>query len=91
MESVKKTESLLFRLKDRDTIDEISSNSFHNLINVTGMNKTKLVHYALSKMRDSLIPKYEMDDGPITDEQLRILNELTGFDDIPEEFYEQFE
>lgn len=50
------------------------------------MSKTRLMHFALSKIRDSFIPAYEMDDGPITDKQIRMLNEITSLGDIPEDF-----
>ncbi|HAT1528475.1 TPA: hypothetical protein PDH53_004173 [Morganella morganii] len=89
MESVKKTESVLLRFKERDSFDEISSDTFHQLMEATGMSKTRLMHFALSKIRDSFIPAYEMDDGPITDKQIRMLNEITSLGDIPEDFFDE--
>ncbi|WP_447868533.1 hypothetical protein [Rahnella aceris] len=88
MSSLKKADSFLLRFKEEDSINGITSETFENLIDATGMSKTELVHLALIGMVDKFIPAYEQDDGPLTEAQFRLLNETTQTQQEPDESFE---
>jgi len=49
----------------RGTVKEISS--------ALGLTETQVVHIALSKLAQEVLPAYEPDDGPLTQQQLAAL------------------
>ncbi len=83
MAHAEKTETVLLRLRPQDTPTGISNSTMEELMAQTGWNKTEVIHYALRQMADRLLPKYELDDGPLTDAQMNILRELNP--EMPEE------
>ncbi|MDC7830323.1 MULTISPECIES: hypothetical protein [Pseudomonas] len=66
----KQTESFLLRLRKKDTPTAVSSSTVELLMEQTGMSKTEVAHLALRQMADRYLPKYELDDGPLTDAQI---------------------
>ncbi|WPO98182.1 hypothetical protein SFA35_16170 [Pseudomonas sp. HR96] len=70
MAHVEKLDTVLFRLRPQDTPTGISTETFGLLMAQTGMNKTEVIHYALRQLADRYLPKYELDDGPLTPEQM---------------------
>jgi hypothetical protein len=50
------------------------------MADLLGFNETDVVHYALSKLAKEIIPAYELDDGPLTDAQLKKIKKLSGID-----------
>lgn len=88
MSSSKKPDSFLLRFKDEDGVNGISSETFENLMNATGMSKTELVHFALVNLVEKFIPAYEQDDGPITEAQIRMLNEISQVRQVPDDSFD---
>lgn len=88
MSNVKKPDSFLLRFKDEDGVNGISSETFENLMNATGMSKTDLVHFALVNLVEKFIPAYEQDDGPLTDAQFRMLNEISQVQQVPDDSFD---
>ena len=83
----KKTGDFLLRLREKDTPTAISGLTLDALMTVTGMTKTELAHLALRRLADSVLPRYEKDDGPLTEAQLRAIRELSTATDTPEECF----
>lgn len=88
MSSLKKANSFLLRFKEKDSINGITSETFENLIDATGMTKTELVHFALISMVDKFIPAYEKDDGPLTEAQLQLLRDIAQTQQEMDESFE---
>lgn len=76
-------EKILLRLREQDTPTGISAKTMEALVSQTGFNKTEVIHYALRQMADRCLPKYELDDGPLTDAQMHIIR--AECPDMPEE------
>ncbi len=49
------------------------------------LNKTEVVHLALRLMADRYLPKYELDDGPLTPAQLSAICAVSPATETPEE------
>jgi len=65
-----KSENVLLRLRKQDTPTGVSIETVELLIKQTGLSKTEVIHLALRQMADRCLPKYELDDGPLTDAQI---------------------
>ncbi|MEE1921564.1 hypothetical protein V0R50_06575 [Pseudomonas sp. 148P] len=61
---------ILLRLRPQDTPSGISAATLDALVSQTGLNKTEVIHYALRRLANQCLPKYELDDGPLTDAQM---------------------
>ncbi|HFD6683709.1 TPA: hypothetical protein ACF5RG_003563 [Providencia alcalifaciens] len=81
----KRAKNVLFRLKTQDTPNGISEKTFEALVQLLGVNQTDVMHLALRKYADELLPAYEADDFDLTDAQIQYLRESSSAKDIPEE------
>jgi hypothetical protein len=61
---------LLFRLRATDSVSGISRKTLKQLAAHFGVSDTQVVHYALRKLAEDVLPSYEPDDGPLTEEQI---------------------
>lgn len=80
-----KTEGFLFRLRRQDTPTGISNSTLASLMDLTGLSKTETAHLALRYLADELLPKYERDDGPLTEDQLQLIRSTSSASNTPEE------
>lgn len=80
--------NFLFRLRDNDTPIAISKTTMNALMELTGMTKTDLTHLALRKMANNYLPRYEGDNGGLTNEQLLSIRAQSTASDISEEHFE---
>ena len=77
MTATAKPDSLLFRLRPADTRSGISRKTLKELAAYFDVSDTQVIHHALRKLADEVLPAYEPDDGPLTDEQMEwIRNEV---------------
>lgn len=83
----KTTESILLRMRKQDTPTGVSISTIDLLTKQTGLSKTEVVHLALRQLADRYLPKYELDDGPLTDAQIAAIRSATQATNIPEERY----
>lgn len=83
--TTEKTESVLLRLRKQDTPTGVSHATIQLLTEQTGLSKTEVIHLALRQMADRCLPKYELDDGPLTDEQIEAIRAASAATDIHEE------
>lgn len=81
----KVTDNFLLRLRKQDTPTGVSSLTVSRLMDVTGMTKTEVAHLALRQMADRYLPKYELDDGPLTHAQIESIRSASSATDIPDE------
>ncbi|MFJ3487188.1 hypothetical protein ACIPL1_27780 [Pseudomonas sp. NPDC090202] len=80
-----KPESMLLRLRKTDTPTSVSVTTVDLLEQQMGMNRTDLIHFALRQLADRFLPKYELDDGPLTDAQISAIRAASPATNIPEE------
>lgn len=81
----KQPESFLLRVRKQDTPTGVSSSTIELLMEQTGLSKTEVVHLALRKLADTYLPKYELDDGPLTSAQIAAIRSASHATNIPEE------
>ena len=81
----KSTGSFLVRLRKQDTPTGVTSTTVDLLSKQTGLTKTEIVHLALRQFADRYLLRYELDDGPLTDDQLKAIRAASPASQIPEE------
>ncbi|MFT8479146.1 MAG: hypothetical protein ABF917_10280 [Gluconobacter oxydans] len=84
-DTIEKPTSYLFRLRNQDTPTGVAIETVERLMTITGLSKTEVTHLALREMADRYIPKYEMDDGPLSEEQLEAVRRASSATEIPDE------
>lgn len=85
----KTTDSFLLRLRRQDTPTGISTSTIEDLMKTTGLTKTEVAHLALRQLADRLLPRYEMDDGPLTPEQSQAIRRASPATDTAKELFDE--
>lgn len=67
--SRKVTPAVLLRYRDTDTAFGVTRETATKLVQHLGLSETQVIHVALAHFAAQTLPRYEMDDGPLTDEQ----------------------
>jgi hypothetical protein len=62
--------SLLLKFRTRDTRFGVTRDTVKALASELDVTETQVVHMALSKLAEEMLPSYEPDDGPLTARQL---------------------
>lgn len=78
------TSSFLVRLRKQDTPTGVTPATIELLSEQTGLTKTEIVHLALRQFADRYLPRYEPDDGPLTEAQLDAIRAASPASPIPE-------
>lgn len=84
-----KPENVLLRLRKQDTPTGVSSETIELLIQKSGMSKTEVIHLALRQFADRILPKYELDDGPLTDAQIAAIRAASPATSIPRDRFKR--
>ncbi len=87
--TAEKAESVLLRLRRQDTPTGVSIQTVDLLAQQTGLSKTEVIHLALRQLADRCLPKYELDDGPLTDAQIAAIRAASPASQIPMERFTQ--
>ena len=66
---------ILLAFKQQDTPTGVTRGTVKQMAEATGLNETAIIHLALAKMAQETIPMYEPDDGPLTPEQTKALQQ----------------
>ena len=66
---------ILLVFKEQDTPTGVTRDTVKEMAKVMDLNETALIHLALAKMAQETIPMYEPDDGPLTPEQTKALQQ----------------
>ena len=61
-----KPDQLLFRFRPADSPNGISRSTMTQLAEYLGYNETQVMHLALKKLAQEVLPAYERDDGPVS-------------------------
>ncbi len=62
---------ILLRYRDRDSALGVSRTTAIKLADTLGVSETQVIHVALAQLARQTLPRYEVDNGPLTDEQRR--------------------
>ena len=72
--------SMLLKFKRKDSPLGVQKATVKQMANLLGFNETDVVHYALSKLAKEIIPAYELDDGALTESEIKKIRMLAGID-----------
>ncbi len=67
---------ILLRYRDNDTAYGVTRKTTTRLAQTLGLSETQVVHVALANLARQTLPRYEPDDGPLTDEQMAAVRKL---------------
>jgi hypothetical protein len=70
------SEGILLRYRDRDTAYGVTRKTTTKLATTLGLSETQVVHVALANLARQTLPRYELDDGPLTKEQIDAIERL---------------
>ena len=70
------TTQLLLKFRDRDSRYGVTRSTVESLAAELQVSETQVVHLALSKLAEEVLPAYEPDDGPLTATQLSRVSKL---------------
>lgn len=67
-------DALLMRFQPTDTASKVSRATLTRLAKQLGYKReSEVLHYAVRKLADEVLPTYEQDDGPLTPKQVAAL------------------
>lgn len=59
---------ILLRYRDKDSALGVSRETASRLAETLGVSETQVIHVALAQLARQTLPRYEIDNGPLTDE-----------------------
>lgn len=69
---------LLVSFRSKDGLLGVTRGTVRRLAAELNLKETQVVHFALRRLADSVLPAYEPDDGPLSDTQLSAIRRLAG-------------
>jgi hypothetical protein len=70
------TEGILLRYRDKDTPFGVTRKTTTKLAETLGLSETQVVHVALANLAKQTLPRYEVDSGPLTEQQMDDIRKL---------------
>lgn len=70
------TEGILLRYRDKDTPYGVTRKTATKLASTLGLTETQVVHVALANLAKQTLPRYDVDQGPLTQEQMDAIDRL---------------
>lgn len=70
------TEGILLRYRDKDTAYGVTRKTATKLATTLGLTETQVVHVALANLAMQTLPRYEVDEGPLTQAQMDAIDRL---------------
>ena len=70
------TSGILLRYRDKDTAYGVTRKTTTRLADTLGLSETQVVHVALANLARQTLPRYELDDGPLTQAQMDVIDRL---------------
>ena len=67
---------ILLRYRDKDTAFGVTRKTTTRLADTLGLSETQVVHVALANLARQTLPRYELDDGPLTQAQMDAIDRL---------------
>lgn len=69
-------EGILLRYRERDTAYGVTRKTTTKLAETLGLSETQVVHVALANLARQTLPRYEADNGPLTERQMEEIRRL---------------
>ena len=66
---------LLFAFRAEDSEHGVTRATVQRMAQIKGLSETALIHLALANLARTTLPRYEPDDGPLTEAQLAAIRE----------------
>ena len=70
------TEGILLRYRDKDTPYGVTRGTAIRLAASLGLSETQVVHVALASLARQTLPRYELDEGPLTQARMDAIDRL---------------
>ncbi len=67
---------ILLRYRDKDSAYGVSRATAVKLADTLGVSETQVIHVALVQLANQTLPRYEIDNGPLTEEQMDEIRRL---------------
>lgn len=67
---------ILLRYREKDSAYGVSRATAVKLADTLGVSETQVIHFALAHLAKQTLPRYEMDNGPLTEEQMDEIRRL---------------
>lgn len=67
--------SLLVRFRGKDSRDGVTRRTLKNVASALGLSETEAIHRALVEYAQRHVPRYEQDEGPLSDEMYQRIEE----------------
>lgn len=69
-------DGILLRYRDRDTAYGVTRATTTRIAENLGLSETQVVHVALANLARQTLPRYELDNGPLTEAQKDAIDRL---------------
>ena len=69
-------DGILLRYRDRDSAYGVTRKTTARIAENLGLSETQVVHVALANLARQTLPRYEADNGPLTDQQYAAIEKL---------------
>lgn len=76
------TDQISFRYRPEDSDSGVTRATTKQLARFLGVDETQAIHRAVREMALRVLPRYERDDGPLTEEQLAQIRRLAPQDEF---------
>lgn len=73
---------LLLQFRDKESMFGVTRKTVRKMADQLGLSDTETALLALARLRDSLLPAYELDEGPLSERQMNAIRKLepqTGY------------
>jgi hypothetical protein len=67
---------ILLRYREKDSAYGVSRATAVKLADTLGVSETQVIHVALAHLAKQTLPRYEIDNGPLTEEQMDEIRRL---------------
>jgi hypothetical protein len=67
---------ILLRYRDQDTSFGVTRKTASRLAKTLGLSETQVIHVALANFARQTLPRYEADNGPLTQQQMDEIRRL---------------
>lgn len=67
---------ILLRYRDHDTPYGVSRRTAGKPAKTLGLSETQVIHVALAQLASQTLPRYEPDEGPLSERQARAIRKL---------------
>ena len=69
-------DGILLRYRDQDTPYGVTRETTTRMAETLGLSETPVVHVALANLARQTLPRYEVDNGPLTEQQKEEVHKL---------------